>query len=100
VRELRERLSIDEYDPLKNPRTTISVDEAAIRLSICVGSVHKLIRDGALPASQALPCAPWEIPIAALQTEAVQIGVREIIARRPRNLRKLREEKTLRLPGF
>ena len=100
VRELREQLGIGEYDPLKNPRKTISVDEAAMRLSICNGSVLKLIRQGTLPAEQALPCAPWEIPIEALEAKAVQIGVREIIARRPQNLRSLREEKTLRLPGI
>jgi hypothetical protein len=48
--ELRERLGIAPFDP-KLPRAeTISAEEAATRLGICVRSVHKLIRRGVLPA--------------------------------------------------
>ena len=50
---------------------------------ICVGSVHKLIREGVLPATQLMQSAPWQIPVAALDTEAVKTGVREIVGRRP-----------------
>ena len=38
---------------------TISADAAAIRLGICVGSVHTLIREGVLPATQLMRSAPW-----------------------------------------
>jgi excisionase family DNA binding protein len=79
---------------------TISADEAATRLGICVGSVHKLIREGVLPATQLMHSAPWRIPAAALETEAVKTGVRQIIGRRPRNYRVLQDVKTLMLPGF
>ena len=78
----------------------ISVDETARRLGICVGSVHLLIRDCALPATQLMPSAPWQVPVAALDTEAVKIGVRAIIERRPQNFDKLQDVKTLKLPGF
>ena len=44
VRELRERLGISAFDPMLPRAETISADAAAIRLGICVGSVHKLIR--------------------------------------------------------
>jgi hypothetical protein len=47
-----------------------------------------------------MPCAPWQIPVASLSSEAVQIGVRGVIERRPRNFEALQDEKTLRLPGF
>ena len=79
---------------------TISVDETASRLKICVGSVIRLIRAAVLPATQLMPSAPWKVPVDALKTEAVQAGVRAVIARRPRNFAVLQGEKTLRLPGF
>jgi DNA invertase Pin-like site-specific DNA recombinase len=99
VREFRERLGITPFDP-DNADDTISVDATATRLGICVGSVHKLIRDGVLPAEQAMHSAPWKVPVAALDTEPVLIGVREIIARRPSNFQALQDVKTLPLPGI
>jgi len=100
VRELRERLGIPAFDPDESKRKTISVDETAHRLKICVGSVHRLIRSGVLPATQLMPSAPWQVPVAALDSEAVRIGVQEIIDRRPRNFVDLQDEMTLKLPGF
>jgi hypothetical protein len=100
VRALRERLGIAAFDPT-TPRTeTISVDETARRLQICVGSVLRLIRHGILPATQLMPSAPWQVPVAALDSEAVKIGVRGVIERRPSNFTVLQENKTLTLPGF
>jgi hypothetical protein len=100
VRELRERLGIAEFDPEAARSETVSVDETARRLQICIGSVHRLIREGILPAKQAMHSAPWEIPVAALSTEAVQIGVRNVIARRPLNFAVLQDVRTLKLPGI
>jgi DNA invertase Pin-like site-specific DNA recombinase len=100
VRELRERLGIAPFDPTSQEEQTICIDKAALRLGISVGSVYKLIRERVLPATQLLPSAPWQIPIAALETEAVKIGVQQIVARRPRNYKVLQDDKTLRLPGF
>lgn len=100
VREMRERLGIAEFDPASQAVPTISASKAALRLSICVGSVHRLIRSGVLPATQLMHSAPWQIPTAALDSEAVRIGVRAIVDRRPRNFLKLQDTKTLRLPGM
>jgi DNA invertase Pin-like site-specific DNA recombinase len=100
VRELRERLGIAPFDPQSDRVKTISADETATRLGICVGSVQKLIREGVLPATQLMPSAPWQVPIAALESEAVKTGVREIIGRRPRKYKVHHDDKTLRLPGF
>jgi hypothetical protein len=100
VRELRERLGVAEYDPQKARTETISVDETARRLKICIGSVHRLIREGILPARQVMHSAPWEVPVAALSTEAVRIGVRNVVARRPQNYPTLQEITNLKLPGF
>jgi hypothetical protein len=100
VRELRERMKIAPFEATHNCEKTISVDETARRLQICVGSVLRLIREGTLPAKQLMPSAPWQIPVTALESESVRIGVRSVVERRPRNFRVLQEERTLKLPGF
>lgn len=100
VRELRERLGIAAFDPKSVEVETISLDQAARRLKISVESVHLLIRQGILPASQLMPSAPWKIPVAALTSEPVKIGVRRIIARRLRKSADSQGENNLKLPGF
>ncbi len=97
ARELRQRLGIAEFDPAAGPET-VSAQHAAHRLGIYVTSVHRLIREGKLPATQVMPWAPWQIPVEALESEAVRTGVREIIARRPGYVQQLQDLRTLRLP--
>jgi hypothetical protein len=43
--------------------------------------------------------APWQIPVAARETEAVTTGVREIGRHRQKFYKRFQEDKTLRLPG-
>ncbi len=100
VQELRNRLGIAPFDRSAKRVETVSADEAAVRLGICVGSVRKLIREGALPATQLMHSAPWQIPVAALGSDAVRTGVQAIVERRPSNYRHLQDDKTLRLPGI
>jgi len=100
VAELRNRLGVPAFDPDADRPTTISADATAQRLGICVGSVHKLIRSGRLPATQLMPSAPWQVPVDAFETEAVRIGLQEIAARRPRTALDSIEKNSLRLPGF
>jgi hypothetical protein len=67
---------LGRHPTLPRPET-ISADAVAIRLGIfCVGSVHKLIREGVLPATLLMQSAPWQAPVAALETEAVKTGAR------------------------
>ena len=47
----------------------------------------------------ATPLVARQVPVAALTTEAVRIGVWDVIARRPKNVEALQEVGTLRLPG-
>jgi DNA invertase Pin-like site-specific DNA recombinase len=100
VTELRERLGIAPYDPRDHPEPTVSADMAASRLGICIGSVHRLIRQGVLPATQLMPSAPWKIPVEALSSDAVTIGVREIKTRRPKNFIDYQRDEAMRLPGL
>jgi len=97
VRQVREKLRLPRYDSTRTRPVTVSRDEAAARLGICVGSVKRLIDEGILPAEQILPFAPWQIPESALTDERVREGVAGVIARRPRNIDYV-ERTTLRLP--
>jgi DNA invertase Pin-like site-specific DNA recombinase len=100
VRTLRERLGVPAFDPTAAGPETISVDETARRLQVCVGSVIRLIKAGILPAQQLMPCAPWKVPVEALESKQVLIGVQDVIARRPLKVLQYHQNKTLKLPGF
>ena len=84
VAQLRERLGVPDFNPDADRPKTLTVDATARRLGVCVGSIYKLIRSGALPATQIMHSAPWQVPVEALDTETVRIGLQEIAARRPR----------------
>jgi Helix-turn-helix domain len=86
VREVRERPGIAECPTSLRPEATLSVQEAARRLGICVGSVHRLIREGSLSATQAMWAAPWKVPTEALATDRILEGVRDIKSRHSRIL--------------
>ena len=100
VQQLRERLKISPFDPSAAGEEAITVDEAARRLKICVGSVYRLIREGSLPAVQLMHSAPWQIPAAALASKAVKTGLQGIAERRPRKAIDYQKERVLKLPGF
>jgi DNA invertase Pin-like site-specific DNA recombinase len=100
VRQVRERLGIAQCPTGRRPEATLSVQETARRLDICVASVHRLIRDKILPATQAMWAAPWQVPIEALATERVLEGVHAIKSRRPKFFELYQRDDTMRLPGI
>jgi DNA invertase Pin-like site-specific DNA recombinase len=100
VRELRERLGLPEYAPASDRTEMISLMKAAERLGICVGSAKSLATKGILPATQAMPGAPWLVPVEALTSEVVRIGVQNVIARRPKIFEDYQYDKIIRLPGI
>jgi len=100
VRELRERLGLPEYAPANDRTEMISLMKAAERLGICVGSAKSLATKGILPATQAMPGAPWLVPVEALTSEVVRIGVQHVIARRPKIFEDYQYDKIIRLPGI
>jgi DNA invertase Pin-like site-specific DNA recombinase len=100
VRELRERLGLPEYTRANDTTEMISLMKAAERLGVCVGSAKSLATKGILPATQAMPGAPWLVPVEALTSEAVRIGVQHVIARRPKIFEDYQYDKIIRLPGI
>ena len=97
---MRERLGIAQYDPATVDGEMISLMKAAERLGICVGSAKSLVLRGILPAKQILPGSPWLVPVEALTSEEVRIGVQRVIDRRPKFYEQYQYDKIIRLPGL
>jgi DNA invertase Pin-like site-specific DNA recombinase len=100
VKEMRERLGLADYDPDRADDTMISLMKAAEQLGICVGSAKSLVLRGILPATQIVPGSPWLVPVAALSSEPVRLGVQRVIARRPKIYAEYQYDKVIRLPGL
>ncbi|RVG91951.1 recombinase family protein [Sinorhizobium meliloti] len=100
VREMRERLGIPEYDAAKVDVPMVSLMKAAETLGICVGSAKSLAKKGILPATQILPGSQWMVPVEALTSEAVRIGVQGVVDRRPKFYEDYQYDKVVRLPGL
>ncbi len=100
VRQMRERLGIPEYDPTKTDGEMISLMKAAEQLGICVGSAKSLVLKGILPATQILPGSPYMVPVAALGSEEVRLGVQRVIDRRPKFYEQYQYDRLIKLPGI
>jgi hypothetical protein len=72
VYSVRHRLHLPAFDASQFRHNEISLAEAAQRLNLSPPSVRKMIHEKILPARQILECAPWQIPVDALDSEVVQ----------------------------
>ncbi len=54
---------------------TLTLQQAVERLGVSELSIRRLIEQKVLPATQAVPCAPWEIPLDTLNLPAVQRAI-------------------------
>jgi hypothetical protein len=54
---------------------------------------------GILPRTQIMPGSPWLVPIDALTSEAVRIGVQRVIER-PSFYEQYQYDRLIRLPGI
>jgi DNA invertase Pin-like site-specific DNA recombinase len=54
---------------------TVTLQQAVERLGVSELSIRRLIEQKVLPAKQAVPCAPWEISLDALNSPAVQQAI-------------------------
>jgi excisionase family DNA binding protein len=71
VYSVRHRLQLPIFDPNQRNPSEVTLKEAAHRLNLSPPSVRRLIKDKLLPAHQVVECAPWQIPVAALESEIV-----------------------------
>jgi DNA invertase Pin-like site-specific DNA recombinase len=56
-------------------RRTLTLQQAVDRLGVSELSIRRLIEQKIIPATQAVPCAPWEISLDALNLPAVQQAI-------------------------
>jgi DNA invertase Pin-like site-specific DNA recombinase len=61
---------------------TLTLQQAVARLGVSELSIRRLIEQKILPATQVVPSAPWEIPLDALNSPAVQQAVDNVRRRR------------------
>jgi len=69
------------YDPNRASDEVLTMEEAAQRLGVSSTSIRRLIEVKKMPATQVVPCAPWQIPVKALDSEEVRKAVRNIKSR-------------------
>ena len=97
---MRKRFVPSRFQLSRDKPDGISLAKAAEQLGICVGSAKSLAIKGVLPATQAMPGAQWLVPVDALNSEAVRIGVQRVIARRPKFYEEYQYDRLIRLPGL
>jgi excisionase family DNA binding protein len=71
VRSARSYYQLPAFAPDEQPRE-VTLQEAARRLSVSQSIVRRMIEEKILPARQVVPCAPWQIPVEALDSEAIR----------------------------
>ena len=78
---------LSAFDPSQRTQE-LTLEEAAHRLGTSASSVRRMIEQKKLPAHQVVPCAPWQIPVEALDSEVVHRTVINIKnrVRAPRTL--------------
>ncbi len=72
VYSVRHYHQLPAFDPNQCNPSEVTLDEAARRLNLSPPSVRKMIEEKILPGYQVVACAPWQIPVEALDTELVR----------------------------
>jgi DNA invertase Pin-like site-specific DNA recombinase len=94
VRSARHYHAASVSGPQGRQDEVLTLEEAAERLKVSPTTVRRLINDGIVPATQVVPCAPWEILTTALDSNVVQAAVSAIHHRvySPQTLRSNQHE--------
>ena len=95
---MRQRLGLPAHAPTVNGPSTLTLEQACQRLGVSNTPLRKLIKSMQLPAVQAAPGAPWEIPVEALDTKSFRQAIERIRAGRSRWKEKAADRWTLKLP--
>jgi DNA invertase Pin-like site-specific DNA recombinase len=72
VYSVRHRLQLPAFDADQKDPGEVTLEQAARRLNLSPPSVRKMIEGKILLGYQVVECAPWQIPVEALDTEAVR----------------------------
>ncbi len=95
VRTARSYQGLPSYDP-KIRQNILTLEEASEKLGVSHKIIRRLIDSKVITATQVVPCAPWEIPAEAIQSEKV---LREVAAvKRGSRVKEKAEE--VELPMF
>jgi len=78
VRSARQYHQLPTFDPNHSRNDSVTLREAAQRLNVGLTIVRRMIAEKKLTASQVVVCAPWQIPVKALESEAVRKEVEKI----------------------
>lgn len=86
VYSVRHLHKLPPFNPDQRKLEEVTLTEAAQRLDLSPPSVRHMIEHNILPAKQVVECAPWQISVAALESESVRREVLNIKnrIRRPR----------------
>jgi DNA invertase Pin-like site-specific DNA recombinase len=100
VASLRKRLRLVDYDEAR-ATPMLTLNQAADRLGVGPWVLRRLITRGLLEATQVVPCAPWQLAPAVLDTDAIRIAAKEVVqgrTRRPGS--RIGNVHTLEIPGI
>jgi hypothetical protein len=81
VRSARQYHGFPACDPSQAAGQMLTMEEAAERLGVSARTVRRMIEEKQLPATQAVPCAPWQIRVDALETEGIRKAIQNIKSR-------------------
>jgi len=99
VLSLRTRLRLVDYDEA-SAKPMLTLNQAADRLGVGPWVVRQLITRGLLEATQVVPCAPWQIDPAMLDTDAVRRAAQAVEGRTLRPRSRVADSQTLEIPGI
>ncbi len=97
VRTARNYHSLPSYDRALR-RNVLTLEDASEKLGVSHKIVRRLIDSNLITAAQVVPCAPWEIPAEAIESEPVLRAVAAV--KRGHRLKEARIEKESEMPMF
>ena len=97
VLSVRKRLRLVGYDAAR-AKLLLTLNQAADALSVGPWVIRRLIKLGVLEATQAFPCAPWQIDPVSLGTDRVRKVAAAVCARKVRPGSKASAQLNLMIP--
>jgi len=100
VNSLRQRLRLVDYDETR-ATPLLTLNQAADRLGVGSWVVRGFIACGLLEVTQVVPCAPWQIDPAGLDTDAIRVATKNVgQGRHRRPGSRIGDSNHLEIPGI